>query len=280
MNSKPFLLIAGICSSVCLGSLFAQAGAGGSGGSGAGSAGSGSAGTGGAGTAASSATSGSRSTPATAGTTATPAAPNSPGAPADATRGSRASTAPSTGASAGISADSRAAAAEQGSLPPGLSTAPARPGVSPLSGLPVSDLPAVSRGTAPLGPTANVPNADSTAAELEARRRGKAASQINDPAAIAAHPQTNPRIGMGTTVVVPTPPPAPQMEATPPASTPQAGQAWVGGHYSWVGGQWQWTAGSWQRPPQPGAAWIPGSYDATTKRWTEGHWDTTRGQKR
>ena len=127
-----------------------------------------------------------------------------------------------------------------------------------------------------MGPTANVPSAEGSAAEVEARRRGKAAPQINDPAAIAPHPQTNPRIGTGTTVTVPVPPPAAQLEPMPPSVTNEAGQTWVGGHYSWVGGQWRWIAGSWQRPPQAGATWIPGNYDSTTKRWTEGHWDTRR----
>jgi hypothetical protein len=48
---------------------------------------------------------------------------------------------------------------------------------------------------------------------------------------------------------------------------------WVDGHYSWLGGQWSWINGTWQRPPSEGATWIPGSYDAQTKRWTEGHWE-------
>ena len=80
---------------------------------------------------------------------------------------------------------------------------------------------------------------------------------------------------MGQTVVVPTPPPAPQAEVTPPASTNDLGQIWVAGHYSWVGGQWTWVEGTWQRPPRENAKWIPGAYDAQNKRWTEGHWETS-----
>jgi hypothetical protein len=59
-----------------------------------------------------------------------------------------------------------------------------------------------------------------------------------------------------------------------PAPAGDTNQVWVAGHYTYVSGQWNWVSGSWQRPPNPGAAWVPGRYDAQTKRWTEGHWDT------
>ncbi|MGH7958493.1 MAG: hypothetical protein ACREH8_15990 [Opitutaceae bacterium] len=164
--------------------------------------------------------------------------------------------------------------ADRSGLPAGLSVAPRQPGISPLSGLPLSDIPTVSRGTSPLGPEINVaaqPAANTTA---ESRNPATSRTTVTDPAAIAAHPQTNPQIGMGTTTVVPTPPPPAQPEVTPPAPTNNAGQAWVAGHYSWGGGQWTWVNGMWQRPPQPNATWIPGNYDAQNKRWTEGHWST------
>jgi hypothetical protein len=106
------------------------------------------------------------------------------------------------------------------------------------------------------------------------RRSGQATARVTDPAAIAAHPQTNPLIGTGSTVVVPTPPPEAQAEVTPPSTVNDSGQVWGPGHYSWVGGQWSWVEGTWQRPPREGATWMPGHYDAQNKRWTEGHWQT------
>ena len=101
-----------------------------------------------------------------------------------------------------------------------------------------------------------------------------------DAASVAAHPQTNTQIGLGTTTVVPTPPPVSQIEATPAQTRNEAGQVWVGGHYSWVGGQWTWVDGNYQRPPNPDAVWVPGNYDAQNKRWTEGRWDTGASARR
>jgi hypothetical protein len=171
-----------------------------------------------------------------------------------------------------------ARATAPGNLPPGLTVAPARPGVSPVSGLPVSNLPSVSPGTTPIGPDAKVPPPTPTVsgAEVQSEARTIATPPTTDPASIAAHPQTNTQIGPGATTVVPTPPPAVPTTITPRSSPTETGTVWVDGHYSWVGGQWSWVDGNWQRPPREGATWIPGSYDAQNKRWTEGHWDISR----
>jgi hypothetical protein len=178
--------------------------------------------------------------------------------------------------------DTSGAGTHHSSLPAGLSVAPAQPGISPLSGLPISDIPAVSRGTTPLGPASKPADASAPASAVEssAPAAPSRAPNVVDPTGIAAHPQTNPLIGMGTTTVVPTPPPAAHAEAVPAAPTNDLGQVWVAGHYSWVGGQWTWVDGTWQRPPNTDALWIPGNYDAQNKRWTEGHWDTTGSTRR
>ena len=163
--------------------------------------------------------------------------------------------------------------ADAGALPSGISVSPARPGVSPISGIPVSEIPGVSRGTTPLGPRIETPPA-TTAVEATARAANSTPpAGVNAPDHVAAHPQTNTQIGMGATVVVPTPPPAPQPETAPAAMTNDLGQVWVAGHHSWVGGQWTWVEGTWQRPPEADAVWAPGYYDAQNKRWTEGHWE-------
>jgi hypothetical protein len=140
-----------------------------------------------------------------------------------------------------------------------------------------SNLPAVSPGTAPIDRNGAKSGADpraattgSAAADAARTQNARAAESLNS----AAHPQTPASIGTASTVVVPTPPPSPQIEAAPSSRTNDQGQVWVDGHYSWSGGQWNWVNGSWQRPPNGNGTWIPGSYDRQTKRWTEGHWTT------
>ena len=295
MNSKPILLIVGLCSSVALGSLHGQAGGGGAGGGGgsgssgsssgasAGSSGASSAAATGASTSGNSAgRAGTAST--TTGTTGAKANGANPGISATQRRASRGErgTAPDTSPTlpsrsvldTARPADATTPAPGERNLPPGLSVPPAQPGISPLSGLPVSDIPAVSRGTEPIGPTANVAATRADGARSATPATAPAQPAVSNPGAIAPHPQTNPRIGTGDTVTVPAPPPMARAEATPAVPVNDAGEAWVPGHYSWVGGQWTWVDGNWQRPPQSGAAWVPGSYDQQSKRWTEGHWST------
>jgi hypothetical protein len=258
MNSKPLLFVAAISASGWITSLPAQGG-----GAGAGSAGAGS--TGGASSGATSGATGSATT--SSGT----AAPSLGGTTGDGTP-DMTSTMPSRSVPDTATPPNTGSPTPAGALPPGLSVAPVRPGISPLTGLPLSDIPTESRGTTPLGPRIETPAPVGGSASTTTRDTAPAAG-VNDPGAIAAHPQTNPRIGMGVPIFVPTPPPAAQPETSPPASTNDLGQVWVAGHFSWVGGQWTWVDGMWQRPPDLNAVWVPGHYDAQTKRWTEGHWE-------
>jgi hypothetical protein len=322
MNSKPLILTACICSAAWFAPVFAQSGGGGSAGGGAGGGGSSGAGAGAGASSGSSATGTTGTSAATAGSDGAtsaagsrsaatgPVSTGTPSTPAAATPGDAAvsvgtngsataqsATRPNTGGpNTSSSMPSRSvlntatppstvapARADGNVLPPGLSTGSAQPGISPLSGLPVADIPTVSRGTPPLGAEVNPVASGSAATDVETRSRIRAAAQPNvaDPAAVAAHPETNPLIGTGMTMVVQTPPPPSLPEATPPASTNDAGEMWIAGHYSYVNGQWTWVDGMWQRPPHPNGTWIPGSYDALSKRWTEGHWSTVpRATKR
>ena len=70
--------------------------------------------------------------------------------------------------------------------------------------------------------------------------------------------------------LIATPPPKPLAETKPAAPGPK--YIWVAGHYIPVKGQWQWVAGRWSMPPTVESVWIQGTYDATTKHWSEGHW--------
>jgi hypothetical protein len=70
--------------------------------------------------------------------------------------------------------------------------------------------------------------------------------------------------------VIDTPPPPARAETKPASPDPK--YAWVPGHYIPVKGEWQWVAGKWAQPPTVESVWIQGSYDAKTKRWSEGHW--------
>jgi len=170
------------------------------------------------------------------------------------------------------------ATANGGTLPPGITVAPARPGVSPISGLPTSDIPSVSPGTAPIGPQ----NTTSAAANTQAIPGSSASTAVASRTTTSTAESTNPttanasaitaQAGAGVTTVVPTPPPAANPEAIPTARADDSGRVWVPGHYSWSSAQWNWVNGTWQRPPHDNATWIPGQYDANSKQWTEGHW--------
>lgn len=264
MDTKTFLIITALCSGAYINGLFAQTTASGSAGA---------------------ASTGTGTTSATGTTTGSAGGSNVGALPAPGTP-NMSSTMPSRSVLEATDANLRgAAAAEANALPTGIGAAPSQPGVSPLSGLPISELPAVSRGTAPIGPhaaaTSTTPQTPATSGEVTARRRAMPTQPIEG----AAHPQANPQIGMGVTgpgmtMVVPTPPPSAQVEVATPAPSGEANHVWVPGHYSWVGGQWTWISGGWQRPPTPGAVWVPGAYDAQNHRWTEGRWETTGAASR
>ncbi len=70
--------------------------------------------------------------------------------------------------------------------------------------------------------------------------------------------------------IIETPPPRARVETKPASPDPK--YAWVPGHYVPVKGEWQWVSGKWAMPPTVESVWIQGSYDAKTKRWSEGHW--------
>ncbi|WP_414663581.1 hypothetical protein [Horticoccus sp. 23ND18S-11] len=171
-------------------------------------------------------------------------------------------------------------------LPEGLTVQPPQPGISPVSGLPTAELPAISPGTQPLGPKSqpatpapgtpiigtpvmatpvtgtSVP--DKTRPTLDATRT--TATHLPPGAALPTEPRAP--------VSVPSAPPIAHPEMVPPSPINERGERWVGGHHSWSEGKWQWVEGGWQRPPAADAEWIAGHYDATAKRWTEGYWGT------
>ena len=262
MNTKTFLILTALAGGTCAGGAFAQTAT-----------------SGGAAPSAGAVTGGTVSTSASTSTnTATsPGGSNigtlpRPGAP------DMSSTMPARSVIDGTNTDAtvRGTTPDQPTpQPSGIGATPPRAGVSPLSGLPTSEIPGVSRGTAPIGPhpATSATAAASGAAAAEPNVRARATT--TQPVAGAAHPNANPQIGMGVTTVVPTPPPSAQVEEAQPAPSGDMNQVWVPGHYSWVGGQWTWVGGGWQRPPTSGATWVPGSYDAQNHRWTEGHWTVT-----
>lgn len=59
------------------------------------------------------------------------------------------------------------------------------------------------------------------------------------------------------------PPPAPQVEVTPPS--PGRGYVWTGGAWQWNGDRHVWSSGRWQQPP------------AANQFWVAGHWTQARG---
>jgi hypothetical protein len=62
---------------------------------------------------------------------------------------------------------------------------------------------------------------------------------------------------VGAQVDVDAGPPAPIVEAVPPA--PAIGFVWIEGDWVW-NGHWVWERGHWDRPPYPGAIWVPHRY--------------------
>lgn len=144
---------------------------------------------------------------------------------------------------------------------PSITAVPPQPGVSALSGIPVADIPVTSAGTAPID-SKGVKAGEPTTAEKSADALPARTGPVPDGR------QTE----LGLTQIVPTPPPAPLPEASTTAPSPN--HAWVPGHSRWSNNQWSWVNGTWQQPPAAGASWISGTYDATTHRWTAGHWSS------
>jgi hypothetical protein len=77
----------------------------------------------------------------------------------------------------------------------------------------------------------------------------------------------------GQTVVVENPgePPAPKVEAPPPA--PDVTFVWIPGAWEWRG-NWVWVAGRWDRP-HPGRVWMAGHWQHRRHGsvWIGGHWE-------
>jgi hypothetical protein len=291
MNTKS-LLLALFCSSVPLVPASAQSSGGSSGSSGSSSAGpaTGSAPAAGSSSSVRSATGTAPSTSPTGINAATPA----PGTP------DMSPTLPSRPRATPPNTDSTSRSATE-PLPPGITAAPVQPGVSPLSGLKSSELPAVSAGTTPLGTTVRADEPSTPSAPLPAptakppltttpvvpREAGNAAAvppgtdapatareRATRSATTATDALTAP-VGRGTTRVVTTPPPSARAEVMPERPANASDQSWVPGHYVLSGEQWKWIDGSWQRPPVAGARWVPAQYNSQTKRWTEGYWATS-----
>jgi hypothetical protein len=108
---------------------------------------------------------------------------------------------------------------------------------------------------------------------------GKSTPSVTSPAAgDAGIAEPTPLVHTGASTfgeqtdpsVIDTPPPPARAETKPASPDPK--YAWVAGHYIPVKGEWQWVAGKWAMPPTVESVWIQGSYDAKTKRWSEGHW--------
>lgn len=288
MKTKIFLISAGLAVSSALAQSGGSGGSGGAGGAGA------AGGVGGAGSA-------SGGTGSASGSTAAPSTAPAAGANAGSSSiTSGASAAASTGSGPGASAGSRSIVDTAGipatdpsrtnspsSLPAGVTAAPTPGGVSPLTGIPTAEIPTTSRATQPVAADGTVVNPTNTTNGNTAADRAPivpaGAEMLPRTARDAARQggpvqQVNGATGPGAVVYVPTPPPSPRTESAP--STPEAGRAWVPGHYAWSSGEWTWVGGSWQRPPSPGATWVPGNYDNTTHRWTEGYWDSSGGRRR
>lgn len=67
-------------------------------------------------------------------------------------------------------------------------------------------------------------------------------------------------------------PPAPTVEARPPA--PDPAYIWIPGYWVWQGNGWVWAQGHWAPPPRPEAIWVPGYWyrDRGGWVWVEGYW--------
>jgi len=80
---------------------------------------------------------------------------------------------------------------------------------------------------------------------------------------------------VSTTIIAPSPPPAPRVEAPPPPPGPR--MVWVPGHWSWERDKatYVWMGGKYMEPPREHAAWVPGRWSQRSEGWTwqEGRWD-------
>lgn len=137
-------------------------------------------------------------------------------------------------------------------------------------------LPLSSRGQ---GDRATAAGASQTSRAAADTTDGKSTPSVTSPAAgDAGIAEPTPLVHTGASTfgeetdpaVIDTPPPSPRAETKPASPDPK--YAWVAGHYIPVKGEWQWVAGKWAQPPTVESVWIQGSYDAKTKRWSEGHW--------
>src|SRR2546421_673691 len=63
---------------------------------------------------------------------------------------------------------------------------------------------------------------------------------------------------VSTTIIAPTPPPAPRVEVQPPPPGPR--MVWVPGHWGWERDQYVWLGGKYMEPPREHAA-------CTAVRW-------------
>jgi hypothetical protein len=72
--------------------------------------------------------------------------------------------------------------------------------------------------------------------------------------------------------IVPTQPPPPLVEMSPP---PSPGYAWDPGHWSWDGAQYVWRSGTYIVQPTNGATFTPGYWREYPGgwAWTEGRWN-------
>lgn len=81
-----------------------------------------------------------------------------------------------------------------------------------------------------------------------------------EPAPVYAQPIP----GEGDNVVVDIAPPAPLIEAVPPA--PFEGGVWIGGYWGWRGGRHEWVPGRWDRP-RAGYEWRRHAWVQEGNRW-------------
>jgi hypothetical protein len=72
--------------------------------------------------------------------------------------------------------------------------------------------------------------------------------------------------------IVPTQPPPPLVEMSPP---PSPGYAWDSGHWSWDGAEYVWRSGTYIVQPTNGATFTPGYWREYPGgwAWTEGRWN-------
>jgi hypothetical protein len=79
----------------------------------------------------------------------------------------------------------------------------------------------------------------------------------------------------GPEVVVDRDPPAEQVEAPPPAPSPQ--HVWIKGHWrhDQARHDYVWVGGHWEGRPRPASQWVPGRWDRRHGGWVwiEGRWE-------